>query len=442
MLQIHVVDETRLYPIWGEGEKETSGEELRVGPSTGIVAAKRALNDLHKELALSGYSEVYVDQMDGDVVAVTRHEPRSRRSVVLVAFTAFADPDLSKGGRHVRPLRFEGQLDEVAFEATMRRLDSAAAPFARHPRLVNGLDGYECRVRRGVPVAQSAVFASARVEGSHTVLEFRPLEAGTVVAVRVSPQPAHAAALAQLHRSLEGAHVDEADPLALMPAFADLDLTDFNALLYRCDAEEREAGGGGVYDVPGRGALPYAGLQGVASLLAEVTPDDDLGHPLCANLRDGDWLPEYVWRRLEREPRLTAVGARLRDALRPVAALPRFLVPAYFAAVALAAYRCARRAALARMGAWARSDSFVRSLALTGVQLTACVPSAPLPPLSPALPPPRPLRPSSLSAGLPHFAVGYMRCWGRDTFISLRGLFILTGRYQVQKKHSNAYNVT
>ena len=34
----------------------------------------------------------------------------------------------------------------------------------------------------------------------------------------------------------------------------------------------------------------------------------------------------------------------------------------------------------------------------------------------------------SLCAGLPHFAEGIWRCWGRDTLISLRGSLILTGR--------------
>ncbi|KAH9644771.1 hypothetical protein HF086_016265 [Spodoptera exigua] len=220
--------------------------------------------------------------------------------------------------------------------------------------------------------------------------------------------------------------------LGLAPALAELDLVELNALLYRCDAEEREAGGGGVYDVPGHGPLAYAGLQGAAALLAQLAPADDLGHALCANLRAGDWLADYTWRRLDAAPRLQPVAARVRALLQPLAALPRFLQPAYFEALLSAVYREATRAALARLRS--PRGAFGRALALTSVQLVGAVPSAPLPACSPALAPPRAAL-ASMSAGLPHFAVGYMRCWGRDTFVALRGLLLLTGRYQDARMH-------
>lgn len=78
-------------------------------------------------------------------------------------------------------------------------------------------------------------------------------------------------------------------------------------------------------------------------------------------------------------------------------------------------------------------------LSLVSIQVGGIVKSAQLPDLSPNLNPPKPTYRKigdkqeqeclTLSAGLPHFAVGYMRNWGRDTFIALRGLLLLNGRY-------------
>ena len=88
-----------------------------------------------------------------------------------------------------------------------------------------------------------------------------------------------------------------------------LELLDLNFALYRCDNEERDDGhGGGVYTVPGAGALVYCGFQGILSMLATVRDNNDLGHPICDNLRAGDWMPGYIVDRLQLRPGTKEVG--------------------------------------------------------------------------------------------------------------------------------------
>lgn len=109
MFQIHVVNEERQYQEWGKDVDENSG----------IIAARRALNLLHGELADQGYSQVFVDQMHPDVVAVTRHNPTNHKSVILVAHTSFSRPYPNAGPTGIRPLLFEGTLDEIILEAEL-----------------------------------------------------------------------------------------------------------------------------------------------------------------------------------------------------------------------------------------------------------------------------------------------------------------------------------
>ena len=39
----------------------------------------------------------------------------------------------------------------------------------------------------------------------------------------------------------------------------------------------------------------------------------------------------------------------------------------------------------------------------------------------------------SMSAGLPHFTTEYLRSWGRDTFISFKGLMLIPGYFEEAK---------
>lgn len=103
----------------------------------------------------------------------------------------------------------------------------------------------------------------------------------------------------ELHESFETLHTltkslrEEEGPdfEELQEIVQKLDLKDMNKVLFSCDQEERDDGhGGAAYDIPDFGPIVYCGLQGFVSLLTEISPRNDLGHPLCNNLRSGDWM--------------------------------------------------------------------------------------------------------------------------------------------------------
>jgi glycogen debranching enzyme len=59
-------------------------------------------------------------------------------------------------------------------------------------------------------------------------------------------------------------------------------------------------GGDGVYIIPGYHELVYCGLEGWMHPLRSITENNDLGHPLCAHLRDGVWAMDYILKRLDK----------------------------------------------------------------------------------------------------------------------------------------------
>lgn len=114
--------------------------------------------------------------------------------------------------------------------------------------------------------------------------------------------------------------------------------------------------------------------------------------------------------------------------------VPPFLRPKFFALVISEAYKAALRAVVEQSSDFVVSGhEFTHDLALCAVQMHGIVRSASLDPG--AITP-------SLAAGLPHFAAGWARCWGRDVFISLRGLFLTTGNFDGAKKHILAFAST
>lgn len=255
------------------------------------------MNILHGQLAEEGFSQVYVDQMDPNVVAVTRHSPITHQTVILVAHTAFSYPHPNAGATNVKPLRFEGVLDEIILEANLTMKSDKPfdrpAPFKKDNHVLNGFTQFELSLQEHIPLSKSQVFETKHyTDGSNTQLNFANLRPGTVVAIRVSMHPSARLSFDRLQqvtnalRLQSGAQCEE-----LKSIVSKLDLTALSRVLFSCDQEERDMGlGGTAYDIPNFGPIVYCGLQGFVSLLTEISPRDDLGHPLCNNLRDGNWM--------------------------------------------------------------------------------------------------------------------------------------------------------
>jgi glycogen debranching enzyme len=238
-------------------------------------------------------------------------------------------------------------------------------------------------------------------------------------------------------------------------AVSGLDLVDLNVLLYRADGEERDSTSGefGAYNIPNLGNLTYCGLEGWVHPLSHIMKYNDLGHPLADNLRSGIWAMNYIHSRLFRSslcfpypslilnhicrqvetfPNLAKPASWFKARFdRIEKAVPSFLRPKYFALVVYGMYKACRSVAIEQMSDFVTSgDSFTQNLALTSVQMHGQVASASLDPGR---------RISSLAAGLPHFTAGWARTWGRDVFISLRGLFLTTGNFSAARAHILAF---
>ncbi|XP_033098498.1 glycogen debranching enzyme-like [Anneissia japonica] len=448
---IHVVKEKRLYPRWNED----CCSSAEVNLSTGIIAAKKALNNLHQTLGYAGFNQVYVDQVDESIVAVTRHCPNNHQSVILVARTSFQPPSNPGYTGYVPPLCIPGVVDEIVLEAKMVQKKGSSG-FKKNNNFVNGLSEYRVEMQEHIPLFSSNMVEltdGGEMNSPVQEVDFIDFPPGSVIAFRISLNPVARMAVQSLRscvaqfgyrvRTLSGN--SPRSNCDFMSIAEKLTLGDMNQVLYHCENEEKDDGkGGGLYHIPGYGNTVYCGIQGFMSILSDIHKKNDLGHPLCKNLRDGDWMAGYTANRLKWHPSTRELGKWFENAFEPLKHIPRYLIPSYFDAILAGAHSALLNLCWKKMTPFvAQGSSFVKALALGSVQMCCIVKTAPLPKLSPALADVPTIVEEdsgkqkqnvvSMAAGLPHFSSGFMRSWGRDTFIAFRGLLLLTGRFDEAK---------
>lgn len=412
---VDLVHETRLYSFFDLPESPTLDELVNL---KGISGLKRLLNELHTMMGQLGYDETFIHH-DGEYITVHRVHPQTRKGIFLIAHTAF--PGQNSG----------------ALLAPIHLAATRAKPLGSWLLKVQELSDDKERALSDKVYLQGLPSEVLKIEGAR----IEETDHETIISVLDPFVPGSIALFETSIPSLE--HADELSNDAItdgaVEAFSELNLIDLNFVLYRCDAEERDSSGGqdGVYDIPNHGPLVYAGLQGWWSILEGIIRYNELGHPLCDHLRQGQWALDYIVNRLmkaTKNPQYAALrqpAKWLEAKFQIVRGLPSFLLPRYFAIIVQTAYVAAWNRGIQLLGDDVRvGQAFIQQLAMVSVQQTGFVNSASLWPKK-SVP--------SLAAGLPHFATDWARCWGRDVFISLRGLLLCTGRFIDAKEHILAF---
>lgn len=381
---INVVSEKRLY-------------QPDVDEDTGIIPLRRFINGpLQKELS-QGFDEIFVDQVNDDTIAITRHNPTDGRSIVLVARTAFSK---EFGPCPTPTIAIQGRVKRVILEAQAFGDPSRYIP---NSQFINGLSSFKINIisqNCNPDESQLAKFSSSEVR-----LElFLP---SSVMAFELVLTDEQSEALRTLNQ--------------WSPEDKQVSFMDANFILFRTPEEDQI----GTYELPGIGKFTYCGLHGLMYYLEKVRDNQDQAHPLTMNLRQGNWLSEYILLRLRRRASTVALADHLEVALKQVNLLPRGMVPKYFDLVVTKLYKFVLNSIYSSLSPFvSKGPSLVKLLTLGSFALIGECDSSPLPDVDSKL-----QYVPSIAAGLPHFASGYMRNWGRDTFISLRGLLLIPGRF-------------
>uniref|UniRef100_A0A915P726 Glycogen debranching enzyme central domain-containing protein n=1 Tax=Meloidogyne floridensis TaxID=298350 RepID=A0A915P726_9BILA len=100
---IDVVNETRLYRKWSENNFEEA-----------MFKARRIINELHYNLWNDGFTQTFVDQINEDITAITRHNPTNNESILLIANTCFSTFKWTP--TNYKAILIDGKIEKILFE--------------------------------------------------------------------------------------------------------------------------------------------------------------------------------------------------------------------------------------------------------------------------------------------------------------------------------------
>ena len=252
-----------------------------------------------------------VDQISRSVILITRRNPRTYESILLISHQSFYP--VNEKWDYISPLTIEGIIDQILLEATSSHPQDIepVQSFEKAKDVINGLKQTKVYFQEHLPIERSRCVLltspnSPDYTGFRTIEftdQFRP---GSILVLRVSLLPQIRQSIISLEQMLNQYVQRNSEFHRIVEK---LTLVDLQRVLYRSGAEEQADGKGfDLYNIPELGPMVYCGLQGPMSILEKIRLHNQLRHPLVLNLKQGDWLVKYIANRLKVHPNTKQVS--------------------------------------------------------------------------------------------------------------------------------------
>jgi glycogen debranching enzyme len=387
---IDVVHERRTYEKWTDDKKKD------------FIYAKSIFNRLHARLSSEGYTRITADQLSRNTLMITRQHPITNSAIILIGHTDSIK--IENDDENLEPLMIQGTIEDILFEMNLswKNNENKLESFIRDIDHINGLRDKDIDMYINEHVKKDQcrfVKIIQEDENKITKVSFnkQDLLPGTVIAFQINLLANAKQASNELKNELFQNELNSFRTL-----ISRCSLVDLNYILYRCKNEENNE----IYLIPEHGSLVYAGLQGIESLLIQMrclTTEQMIKHPLCIHLKQGKWLMLYIAQRLFENKRTQLIGQWYEKYFQYIEKLPRYLVPVYFDILIHRTYNiCVERAIDLMSSSFIQQGSlFIKTLAMTSVQMMGIVSNARLPDYEDNN---KENEWPSMAAGLPNFA--------------------------------------
>lgn len=441
--------------------------------NTGLFPVRSLLNKLHVLLSNEGYIERHIDTSE-KLIKMTRSNPATHDEYILVARPSFNLHHDSTGQVILNENRVRYRSGEKI--PLTKVLDDRLASW-----IVDNEDDIKVVLWSRIHInGTSSDSEFEKNENSnihhehfstlHSSIEYESSEYSLLSndphnifikekispnqwKIALNPDEFHAGSILVLKKTNSFAvNHDLIDNLSKEIKRMNFTFSELNILLFHSDAEEKDKFPDlGVYNIPDYGSARFCGFFGIYWILEhdQIIMKHDLGHPLCENIRQGDWLMNYLIGRLERY-NIHGIYDALKKVFIHFETFPYYLKPKYVCYIIQFVTQHVIRILLnskynSTMDCWSIRDRLfvgmnalisnmsVKSglfpIELTESHLLQNLLDKCCKILSPILQrKEQDIYELSLSAGLPHFSTSHMRLWGRDVFISFVGAFIATNR--------------